>query len=278
MKKLWILLIPLLSLGCQDDNISDDNGSLMVGLDRSSEVKMSIQVDVEVSEFLSCVNPEDRELMTDAEKVLSVPKPRRYKALYYFKEDGLIDANIEYYTSPDMIQFPENTIGLHQLSERFRAERIEIRDGRMTRYDKDGVEINSDQINHDISAIIEDLVQGMSENVHISDQEFDAILEAFNDSGFILTNSTDETAVLSHIFPDNTKVSMLVDKQARKVSARSNFNATGDVVSSSSLIYSNNLEDLNAYVYSTYYESPNTMNKMAYSYFVKVFDQEIKTY
>ena len=254
---------------------NEQNEHSFSSLTVNDETALAISYEMETSTFLTPLHPDDRDLLTDAEKALSIPKPIGYKVVQMVKSNGLIDADVIVSEFDEMPKFPPNMIGHQVYPESFKANRIEIRDGVKTFYNSNGEVITTDSHSDEDVTFYLKAIENIGEDFILSNENMALLIEGYRNAGFDTRESDQfpDIEILRAEFDDGTSSEVLLDKRLQLIRGQINYDSDNKVTTSSILAYQENAngqKELIGHRFATHYTSPFTGVEMVINKISKI--------
>lgn len=192
---------------------------------------VSLNYSIKTSKFTRLSNPQDSSLLTLSEKTLLLPEIS--KAMVKFELDTLGNFAGEIVMIPTESIYPENVIGRRVTPEYLEVARMEFSQSGITYYNVQNEIIQADPFCQRLSNYYINLASQLSEEVLISPEEFDLVMEAWEDAGFEVVDNGVDYSRIKFDLPGGNYSYVLIDRNLQSIVGTAHYMSDGSLISKS---------------------------------------------
>jgi hypothetical protein len=184
----YLTLMVITFLSCSEPNdefvnrVSSPSFSSLV---MSQDVSFSLMTEMTLSSKVMAFG-DNQDCVSEVENQLRFKKSMDCKLFFMVKNDGAVDADIKMADFGLNPKYPTSMIGCNRIDDSEKVERIEIRDGHTTIFNRSGEVLNSiSQKDTDVQFYV-DIIDNIKDQVDtkFSPEQWDIVEEAFIKSGY----------------------------------------------------------------------------------------------
>lgn len=247
---------------------------------RDGQPNIELKYDMVTSTIVFPDDPNDREKLTEAERTLALPILNGCTVEERVYSDGVYESTIIIKDPDNAPEYPKNMIGGSTVSKENRVKRIETKNGLSIFYNENGEKISSKQQSMADIAYYQSVMENLHENVQLSSQAFEYVLDAFEEAGYTLRANADNSQYLEMDFQraNGGKTTLFIDKERQHLDSRVNYNADGQVETISDLIFFDDgieKDVVKGHRFVSFYNSPFSDVRMGIHKVTEFIDMEI---
>ncbi|TVR87632.1 MAG: hypothetical protein EA411_07135 [Saprospirales bacterium] len=192
---------------------------------------VSLSYNVKTIKYTRLVNPQDSSILTNSEKTLLVPEIR--KANVVFEMDTLGNFAGEIIMLPTEPIYPKNVIGRRVTPENLKVARKEFSSSGINYYNSQDNIISAEPFCQRLANYYVHLSNNLSEEVLLSPQDFDLVMDAWKDAGFhVVDNGPDYSSIKFDLQGGNYSY-VLIDRNQQSIVGTAHYKNDGSLISKS---------------------------------------------
>lgn len=240
--RLFILLVcTVLCSGCGRDDDSPYIGARdpVVPLLPPDDYQIKISYDVTIYSYTEAVVLSDQIRLTKGEKAMRTPNAAAYHVEVGVSLNGETAAEIRKIDSPDLPNYPANSLGVDVLPEKSQIARVEIANGQTRAFNSVGDVIGSHNVDNAVAALHRQMFESLMEIRPLTAEQMDLAIQAMRETGMeIRSTEIDYLDVWRHTYEDGSATDFILDKKHYVMSGQAHYDTNGQIETQTYFVYS----------------------------------------
>ncbi len=186
---------------------------------------------IKTTKFTRLINHQDSSLLTLSERTLLLPEIKEAYIEFELDTFGNFAGEIDMLHTAAL--YPKNVIGRRVTPEHLKVARMEFSQTGITYFNGQDDIIQADPFCQNLANYYEQLSNHLSQEVLLSPEDFDLVMEAWEDAGFQIVDNGEDYSSIKFDLPNGNYSYVLLDRNLQSIVGTAHYMSNGNLISKS---------------------------------------------